>query len=298
MYYYEISARWQERAVVLDGREHAGVYDPTGFTAPPLPDKAALVAQLRYAAGIELGVMQEYLTAAYSLRLDADPGVADDIRAARAELMRVAIGEMRHLRIVNDVLRTVSRRAPDPTPFEPALGVADALPTRAGTRPVQARRLTRAVVADFIEIEGPSDPVDSLYGRILATLRERDEQPLADAIALIIAEGKEHFETFIYVQEWLRPHDETAYLIAADAPPAGEPLHLELQSGYTTLLDTLRRAYIAGAEDGASLVARARAAMLGNAGIDGACRKLADRGFLAVFETPADLRFQPVSRPA
>ena len=45
---------------------------------------------------------QEYLAAAYSLKPDNDPSLAsaelrDDVRAARAELLRIAIGEMRHI---------------------------------------------------------------------------------------------------------------------------------------------------------------------------------------------------------
>lgn len=299
MAYYEINNRWQELAIVLDGREQGGAYEPAAFVAQPLADKATLISYLRYAAGVEIGVMQEYLTAAYSLRTDASPGVIDDVRAARAEIMRVSIGEMRHLRIVNDVLRALSEEGPDPVRFTPALGVAAVLPGSGGaTRPITPRALTRAAVTDFIEIERPSDSVDGLYARILATLRTRGDVSLADAIALIMAEGAEHYDTFTYVEEWLREHAETDYLIPAQVPLPTNALHQRLQQRYVALLDMIHGGYAAGLPAGAPQIAAARLAMLGDDGIDGACRALAASNFLAVFDTPTDARFQPVAKPA
>ena len=58
----------------------------------------------------------------------------DDIRAAHGELMRIAIGEMRHLRAVNDVLRAIVGSAA----YQPALRVAKSLP---GTKPGEPRIL-------------------------------------------------------------------------------------------------------------------------------------------------------------
>src|SRR6202022_436368 len=88
------------------------------------------MANLNYAAGVELAVAQEYLAAAYSLKPDTDPSLGatpdllGDVQATHAELMRIAIGEMRHIRAVNDVIRGLS----DPGTFDPALRVASQLP--------------------------------------------------------------------------------------------------------------------------------------------------------------------------
>jgi hypothetical protein len=297
MAYYEINNRWQELAVVLDGREQGGAYAPKAFSATPLPDMPTLVRHLEYAAGVELAVMQEYLTAAYSLRRNAAGPAADDIRAANAEIMRVAIGEMRHLRAVNDVLRELDRRGMS-GPYEPALKVAAELPA-GGTdfRPVAFRPLTAATLADFIEIERPSFSVDGLYGRIFATLQRDVPGPLADAVGLIIAEGTEHFETFVFIQEWLRDHSEAVYLGPTQQPGPGNALHQALQQRYATLLDTLFRAYRAGVPAGAALIAEARSAMLATNGIAGACEALAAAGILVTFKTPNDPRFAPVQKP-
>jgi hypothetical protein len=136
--------------------------------------------------------------------------------------MRVAIGEMRHLRTVNDVLRELSLRGLTAQPHVPALGVAAALPAVVGaTRPVANRPLTRAALEDFIDVERPSFSVDGLYAGILATLRRDAPGALADAIALVIAEGNEHFETLSYIQEWLSGHAEDDYLIVTQQPEPG-----------------------------------------------------------------------------
>lgn len=297
MAYYEINNRWQELAVVLDGREQAGAFSPSEFLANPFPDIATLIPQLRYAAGVELGVMLEYLTAAFSLRRDAQGDLADDIRAVNAELMRVAIGEMRHLRVVNDILRELSERQLA-GPYEPALQVAAELPSGGGnTRPLVPRPLTGEALTDFIDIERPSFSVDGLYGRILATLRRDVPGPLADAVATIMTEGAEHFETFSFIQEWLRPHAEAAYLIQVQDPNPANQLHQDLQGRYLALLDNLFIAYELGIPAGAERIATARAAMLSSDGIQGACDALADAGLLVVFDTPNDSRFQPIPRP-
>jgi Ferritin-like len=294
MAYYEISKRWQELAIVLDGREQGGAYAPSEFHATPFPDMQTLVSQLHYAAGVELGVTQEYLAAAYSLRTDRNGELGKDILAANAEIMRIAIGEMRHLRAVNDVLRGL--HDPQSGPFEPSLRVAAELPAAGGNfRPPLFRALTGPTLTDFIEIERPSLAIDGLYGRILATLRQLRPGPLADTVTLIMTEGNEHFETFSYIQDWLKDHDEPDYLIPAQPPPAAEPLHLALQTQYSNLLDMLFRAYHQGVPEGAALIAQARTDML--SGINGACQALAKANFLVTFDTSTDPRFVPIPRP-
>src|SRR5262249_50087533 len=153
----------------LEGREVVGPYQPEQLVAPPFATQAELEQQLRYAAGVELAVIHEYLAAAYSLKLTGlSPALRDDVTAAHAELMRIAYGEMRHLRAVNDVLLALNGAAH----FVPALRVASSVPDKQpGTfRPVQPRSATPQAIQEFIDIERPSTSVDGLYSRILATL--------------------------------------------------------------------------------------------------------------------------------
>jgi hypothetical protein len=103
----------------------------------PVADRAALLAQLRYAAGVEIAAMREYLTAARSLRPAEDQPEA----AARRPQGRVP--------------RAAAHRG-----------------TKVGTvGPVLLRAATQAAIDDFIGLEAPSQLVDELYGRILATLQ-------------------------------------------------------------------------------------------------------------------------------
>ena len=299
MRHYEINHRWPELGVVLDGREQGDSYVATQFTAEPLANAQALEQQIRYAAGVELGVTLEYLSAAYSLDLGVTTGtVADDIRASFAELMRIAFGEMRHVRAANDLLRGLVERGVLAT-FRPALQVAAVLPAGgANSRPLSFRPLTRATLQDFIDIERPSSSVDGLYARILATLRRDAPGALAAIVESIMAEGSDHFETFSFIQEWLRPHNEADYLLGVQVPNNTVAAHNTLQTRYQALLNTLHRGYELGLPGGVDLIAQARADMLSPTGIRGACEALANAGFLVTFVTPNDPRFTPINRPA
>jgi len=187
--HYEINNRWQELHFVVGRREITAPFSPTVVQGTAFANRAELLANLNYASGVELAVAQEYLAAAYSLKRDDDPSLLanadlrDDVRAARAELMRIAIGEMRHIRAVNDVIRGLS----DPNGFEPALRVASRVPhgNPGSFRPVMARAATRQAIADFIEIEAQSTGVDGLYNNILATL----QFPPADVKASLQTNG-------------------------------------------------------------------------------------------------------------
>ena len=108
----------------------------------------------------------------YSLKSDGELSGAmrDDVRAAHAEIKRIAIGEMRHLRAVNNVLASLLGRPA----HRPALGVATQIP---GAKPgqfvdVAPRPLTKDALKNFIMIEAPSESVDGVYANILATLKQ------------------------------------------------------------------------------------------------------------------------------
>lgn len=299
MQYHDINRDWQKLNFVLERREQLLPYVERPFEADALADMAALIEHLRFAAGVEIAVMQEYLVAWASLRpadTTSEP-VRSDLRAATAELLRIAIGEMRHLRAVNAVLRAISPAGQ----YTPALQVASAIPTGPSeTRPLALRPLTAQAIIDFIEVEAPSDGADSLYARILVTLKELglpDQQQ--QAIRTVMAEGEEHWQTFIFIQQWLGRHPEPAYLRSANlAPaPAGNPAQAALDQRYADLLGQLHEAYEIGLPAGAPQLNAARAAMLGDNGIEGAIRAVATAGFLPIFRVSADPRFSPIDPP-
>ncbi|MDQ4020708.1 MAG: hypothetical protein M3257_03565 [Actinomycetota bacterium] len=301
MDHHEINARWQELDVVLDGREQRAPYAPTTVAGTPL-DPGRLEPTLRYAAGVELAVMLEYLAAAFSLNPAAGAAGSElraDARAARAELLRVAASEMRHLRQVNALLLDLHMASGAVGSFQPALGVATLVPGTAGApgRPVEFRSLTPAALTDFIRVEAPSLTVDALYSNILATY-ERDGQEAQSAVVLaVMAEGADHYRTFRTIQEWLGRHAGTPYLRQVQIPQDSDPALTTLQQRYEQVLDLLYRGYQAGIPAGAADIAAARAAMLGPAGIEGACEALAASGRLPRFMVPPDPRFVPVGPP-
>lgn len=295
----EINRNWQILNFVLERREQVLPYKQQPHTAQPLADMPSLIAHLRFAAGVEIAVMQEYLAAWSSLKSAA--GTADplrgDLRAASSELLRIAIGEMRHIRGVNAVLRAIM---PAGT-FTPTLQVAAVIPETPGvTRPVAFRPLTKAVIDEFIEIEAPSQSVDSLYGRILASLEafgQPDQQQ--QAIRAIMAEGEEHWQTFLFMRQWLGRHAEADYLRnpAAGQAPANNGAQSALAQDYEDLLVSLHAAYEKGQPTGAAQLNQARNAMLGANGIEGSIAAVAAAGFVPVFPIPADPRFAALPMP-
>lgn len=303
MRYFEINARWQELDVVLDGREQRVPYQPEAVPmGVPLP-RSQLGPALRYAAGVELAVMLEYMAAVFSVNRNAGAAgstLRGDARAARAELFRVAIGEMRHLREVNDLLFDLHRTGVLPGPYTPALGIATAVPEPAGSppRPVRFRPLTPAALAEFVRVEAPSLTVDGLYLGILATLERDGRERHSAVVRSIMADGADHFATFRAIQEWLARHPGTPYLLPLTAAPANEPALATLQQRYQQVLALLHRGYAAGVPAGAADMAAARQAMLGPSGVQGACDALAQRGFLSTFAVPGDPRFAPVPPPS
>jgi hypothetical protein len=263
-----------------------------------LASRAELETFLRYAAGVELAVAQEYLTAAYSLKSPnglANP-LADDIRAAHGELMRIAIGEMRHLRAVNDVLRGLA----EPGTFKPALQVASRIPgvDPGSTRPVRPRRATLQVIDEFIDIERPSVSVDSVYARILATFEHDGPHELEQSIRTIMAEGEDHYEAFLAIREWLGRHpNEGDFLRTLTPPSPADPAHRSLQTAYRALLEQLHNGYSLGIRAGAADVAAARTAMVGPGGIDDLAQAVTDRGLVVTFAPIDDPRFTAIDPP-
>jgi hypothetical protein len=302
MRYFEINHRWQSLNFVLERRERLAAYEQRDFTGKPLGSKNMLEAQLRYAAGVELAVTQEYLAAAYSLKNERDltGAIRDDVRAAYAEIKRIAIGEMRHLRAVNDVLASLLGRPK----YKPALRVASKIP---GVKPghsveVQPRPLTKDALESFIQIEAPSESVDGVYANILATLNQGYPEDDVQAIRTVMAEGEDHYRTFLDIREWLKPYldDERKYLRAGPLtpPPPDNEAHKTLQTRYLALLDMLYTGYNLGMPDGAASLNKARNAMIeDNDSIVAAAEAVAETGYLVVFDIPTDPRFTAIPLP-
>ena len=175
MAHHEINRDWQLLNFVVERREQVTPYvpiDATPSSAGKLADPATLISHLRFAAGVELAVTLEYLSAAWSLRKPdrLTQPLKNDIKAAFAEIRRIAIGEMRHVRAVNDVLMHLMPAGQ----FEPALAIASEIPdgTIGTFRALQFRPAAIATIDDFIRIEAPSESVDGLYAPIYATLSD------------------------------------------------------------------------------------------------------------------------------
>jgi Ferritin-like len=295
--YYQINTEWQALNFVVEGREIVGPYQPGVFAADKFATREELLTNLRYAAGVELAVVHEYLAAAYSLRAAGIPPAAnDDVVAARAELIRIAASEMRHLRAVNDVLHALTVGQ-----FTPALRVAARVPAAVpgGFRDIEPRAATPQAIQDFIDLERPSVSVDGLYSRILATLERDGSAEMRQTIRSIMAEGENHFESFSFIQEWLNRHSPNDYLRKSNltTPPSGNARHVTLQQRYRDLLERLFSGYTLGIPAGAGDINTARNAMLGSAGIAGAAMAVADAGFLVAFDRIADPRFAPIDHP-
>ena len=298
--YYEINQRWQDLDIVVEGRELRRPYIGGVLSATPFLTTDELESTLRYAAGIERAAVQTYLTAAYSINpAPANRGtLVVDAATTFAELMRIAISEMRHLRITNDILRAFNERLHAGASFRPALQIADAFPASGGTaEPVVERRLTPDVLDEFIAIEKPSDSIDGLYARIVVTLENLGFRDLGQALRSVMADGFDHFETFLDVKEWLSHHQPADYLLNLRQPDPNDPRHRHLQELFLQLMQTLRRGYAAGLPAGADDIARARDLMLGN-GIMSASEALRTAGSLVIFDAlTGDPDFGTVTNP-
>lgn len=298
MAHYDINGRWQKLHVVVRGREQIG---PVSLETPngiPIATNAELVSTLRFAAGVELAVMQEYLCAAFSLVPDdgSNTPLARAVKASRAEILRIAIGEMRHLRVVNEVIASLPFAV---APVVPALQVSSVVPTltngKSGFRPRQWLPLTAEALSEFIEVESAAHAVDQLYSNIMATFRLAGYDQLTSVIASIIADGEDHLETFQFIQEWIAPFPESSVLRPGlTVPKQAEPAHQALQASYLALLGDLFAGYSVGVPKGASDINNARQRMIEPGGLASLAAAVADAGFLVTFDAPADPRFVPL----
>jgi hypothetical protein len=298
MAHYDINARWEKLHFVVRGREQIEAIQKETPAGSPIETDLELVASLRLAAGVELAVMQEYLCAAFSLMNDdgSDSSLNLAVRATRSEIMRIAIGEMRHLRVVNEVLSLLPSSSARATP---ALQVSTRVPTLVSGKPSfrskQWRPLTAQVLDDFVEIESAAHAIDQLYSNIMATFHLRGYHQLESVIASIIADGEDHLETFQFMREWLTPFSEVE-IVRPDlsVPEVDEPVHQTFQEAYRTILADLYVGYATGLPGGATEVNEARQKMVEFRGLAGLASQIANAGFLVTFDDLTDPRFQPL----
>src|SRR5215468_11923856 len=104
-----------ERQQAMPGRL-ARVIATRGGLAPPeapfvIEHREALIFMLCEAAELEHGIMCQYLFAAFSMKQDAGEGLTDDqvaaVRRWRERISRVAVQEMLHLALVQNLLSAI-----------------------------------------------------------------------------------------------------------------------------------------------------------------------------------------------
>jgi hypothetical protein len=152
-------------------------------------------------------------------------------------------------------------------------------------------------MAEFVRVEAPSLTVDGLYSSLLATFEREGDDDLAASIRSVMADGAEHYASFLAIQEWLDRHDPVQYLRPLRPAPAADQGLRTLQQRYEQVLDNLFQGYRLGVPSGTSRINTARQTMLGSQGVDGACEALAQQGFQPAFAVPADPRFAAVPPP-
>ena len=221
--HYEINHVWEELPFVLEGREIEREYRPPAPISgkPYSNDKELIDALENSLAGLELTLALEYLYALFSLRdpseVDNDrwPELAAELTAIREFVRLVAVGEMAHLRWVNQMLWELDRHGHRPPDwhYRPVAEPGRDIPTvkeRRALRPLDA-----VTLANFIEIERPAGAITRAYARCVETLRDPKYPRSVYELAMRVdGEGGDHYEKFLNVQRILRRYDG-----AAGTPP-------------------------------------------------------------------------------
>ncbi|MDH2380872.1 ferritin-like domain-containing protein [Bradyrhizobium sp. CER78] len=217
--HYEINQSWEKLPFVLEGHEIDRPY------RPPLPkwgephqDAAWLIRELENElAGMEMALVIEYLYALFSLRHPDEatdpawPSLADDLRAVRQSILMVAVGEMTHLRWVNQMLWLLDRAGINPGwHYTPVVSWSNRI--RIADRATRLAPLTPDVLKDFVQLERPSGYLTGVYEKCVATLKDEKYPRAVFEIALRIdGEGGEHYRNFCNVQRILSKYPRDAH---------------------------------------------------------------------------------------
>jgi hypothetical protein len=218
--HYEINKIWEKLPFILEGREIDGDYSPP-ILVEGLPYSGAveLIDKLENELGpMELALAMQYLYALFSLR-DPDrkpnelpsgiwPTLSDDLKVVRQFVLLVAIGEMTHLRWVNQLLWVLDHNGffPKGRQYRPVVVWSTRL--EFAKLDVELLPLTPKTVENFIKIERPNGLLDAAYRRCIATLRQDGYPKEALEIAMRIdADGTDHFQRFVNVRRILAAYN-------------------------------------------------------------------------------------------
>lgn len=289
MDHYEINRRWEQLAIVLEGKEISSIYYPGEIQrAEPLASPQEVADRLKYLASLEHVLILEYLYAYFSIaneNLDTQqfPGIDEAVIFARHQLLMIAVSEMRHLRWANQILWELEHAGLISSETGPALEVAKEIPAAKGKmRERELRILTMDTLQDFIDVESPSGTLDGQYASVAATLR----QPLYPASVYqlaerIITDGVEHFSRFrelkLVLKNYRLNNGGLPYLL--DLTPA-DPIKNELAANalkaYAEIIANLAEAYEQGDMENARYITEARLKM---EELETCARELAADGF-------------------
>jgi Ferritin-like len=300
----EMLTEWTSLPVVLNGRE-SKEYTPRYQSKPRLLlSRKEVVDRLMRLAPVEHALCIEYLYAYYSLgqpMMRPAGGDAEQQRIFNAahDVFEVAIDEMRHLRVVNEVLIelgetwVLARAGVIGEDFD-ANGVAF-------NKPYELVPLTMSQLDWFIAVEEASqnhgdadqDTIDGMYTLILRSINEGPEfsasekERLGYLVKIIIDEGMEHYRRFSRVKTALNGIPESRYLKVNDPPerlPSGAAdrvLQDVVDAAYVVVLRSLDFVFHYGDRQRGALLESARRSMFN---MDDAARSLSVRGVGAIFD--------------
>ena len=305
--HYEINRRWQELHFVVGRRETTLPFKARKLSGTPLPNLHPTGA-----SALRLGRRNRSCTGISDRRLFAESRqrpVARRLRAVTRRRARNPIGADAH-RDRRDAAHAGRQRR------HPRIDAARHLRTgaqggAAAAAGVSRRRPTgRATPRQQTGARRLHLHRSAFGGRRRAVFRYSGDLPdprptsvrssppnRTEAISSIIAEGEDHYQTFLDIKEWLAPHLEADYLrnVNPPRPAPGQAQHDTFQVAYAALLEDLHTGYEKGRLAGAAEVNAARVAMIGT--IDPLAHAVAEAGFLVAFDNIADPRFRPIDPP-
>lgn len=310
MNHAELITGWEILPVVIDDRETDRFKARPEHTLPDdelFPDRATIIARLRYLAGIEHALMIEYLYAFYSIDAPRRRPAPTDLGPLRLyeaanTVLSVAIDEMRHFRWVNEILVLLGE-----TPV-----VARVLQTRDTDGNGRFLKHTFALEAAtqeridwFILVEQSSqnvdpdvqsDTVDGMYTRLFLSIDKSTEigeeikGRVLHLIKLIIDEGYDHYHRFLRVRQLLPVPPDESYLRIPSDPQALAPSHagkgfeLRVDRSYHVILNLLLVVFGRGDAEHGQLLEATRIAMVDSLDIE--CQNLIAAGGAPLFTPP------------
>jgi len=317
---------FQDLKFVFGGRE-ADEYVPPEPLVGTLLSRHEVVERLKILATVEHALCVEYLYAYYSFKLPPGSGpqrepwqaagrpsdqTPEDARifTAANEVLTIAIDEMRHFRLVNEILIDLGEKH--------TLGRAEIIgidfPERRGFKqPFELVPLTAKQLDWFIQVEQVSashsnpETIDGMYTLILRSIEKGAEFPpalkqlLAQTVKIIIDEGVDHYRRFSNAKIALAGIPEDRYLNVRTGPrpaPAGsaeEILQKTADASYEVLLRALDYVFQQGSRQHGAMLEAARRGMYN---IDDTNRSLSERGLGALFTLPDTAAPAAVARVA